>query len=527
MHFHSRVIALAALAPWIAISGCKREPGVERESQVTTAFPENARLMAKLDSAVPPPGFRPRHYRNPDTKEADATHVIALRTGGADRFILHQMPLDGGEPIVVADSAGVIPVFESHEAAKAYRDRVFPLDTSDSTSHDAIVAGYQAMAAEPLRVDLDALGDWISSGDSPPTPAAAARIWEVLAAANAMPSMAQMDPMGLAGLTENFNRGGVDTAVYRIVKLGMIVSGLAMEGLRGRVDATSWPTDTVVWSGAEEDLLRELMRRGIARLTPRLSAEAAQRDVTETWAKPSGATLEISMTSPRPGASVELPGPFPDEVEPGFTKFIDERIPPLDPTDRSRLPAGAYERYQRDREQYRRDLTAYRRLSVELSQRRRRSVELRFLVKNTGDQRAPQGLRVRLRVPAGLEIVLQGSDPRSPELPDELRPPSAYADPSVRRAPYRAALRPSSRETREKGSYDEVSRVSSTAGGTVVERPLFAIASHDAFALESVIVRWASWDAVRPFDVTAQIVHADTVLTELTQRIDVTVRRRQ
>jgi hypothetical protein len=375
-----------------------------------------------------------------------------------------------------------------------------------------------------MRVDLDAVGNWIQSGASPPPPPpVTAAAWEILEAANAMPPMVPLDPMGMYALAEN--HGTMDTASFALVMLGMKVSGLATERTRGGEDVNRWPKDTAVWSSTDEALLAELMRRGIDRFTARLSRAAAQRDVTETWRTPSGPKVQIVLVSPKDSAGVRLTGGLTDEIEPGFTTFIDARVPRLDPRDSSGITAAAYERYKRDREQYRRDLTAYRQLYVSLLQRQRRAVQLRFSIGNVGDRRA-DSLTVRLRVPPGLEVVLEGNDPFAPDSPDELRPPSAYADPSVRRKPYSAAYRPTFRELRQKGMYDAISLVSSSPdGGTTVERSPYSLPAHDVLTLDSFVVRWPTWEAVRPFDVVLQVLQGDSVIAELTRHVGVEVRR--
>jgi hypothetical protein len=276
-----RRLAIAAAA--VVISACGRDVPVT-ESRVPHTY-----RMDSLHPMLQPVTRAHRPYLAPQTGDPERTAVMALRLDKADRFVLAQEPEDGGQLIVVADSAGRIPVFASADEARSYRARVFPADSGGDAEANSIRAQMQALldGGGPIAVNLDAALEWAddtrSRGIGPPQ---AALVWDVLTGAGVAPARLQFDPMGMYALTEDFGRRDIDTTTFRIAMTGMKVGGLTSEVRRkgGGADTRSpFPEDSVVWSEGDRSLLREILARGIGELRARLSPEAAQTNVRATW----------------------------------------------------------------------------------------------------------------------------------------------------------------------------------------------------------------------------------------------------
>jgi hypothetical protein len=246
------------------------------------------------DTAMPRPiTRRERPYRDPRTNEPELTLVLSVQANGRTRFVLGQAPMGGGEMIVVADSGGAIPVFESEQEAEAYAARVFPLDRTSVDSADAAVGAFAELlaATAPTHIDFDAVRAWTASPTTSAVgPAELAVAWEVLAGADAAPAIAPFDPMSLVGLQEDLSRAGTDSAEIATIMTGMKLSGAASE-VRRRGDPTGgpskWPAGSDEFFGDDDRArLARILAPGIANFVRRLSSEAATRDVTSTWPGP-------------------------------------------------------------------------------------------------------------------------------------------------------------------------------------------------------------------------------------------------
>jgi hypothetical protein len=233
---------------------------------------------------------RERPYRDPRTNEPELTLVVSVLLENRKRFVLAQAPVGGGDLIVVADSSGAIPVFDTEHAADAYSARVFPLRPEDADSADAAVAAYAEVlaASEPTHLDLDAARAWAatpSAGDAGPVELALA--WELLAGADAAPALASFDPMSMVGLQQDASRERPDSAESTTLLLGMKLNGMVAEIRRkhgadgGRSEWPVWMEE--FWTSDDRARLADIIRLGVENFARRLSREAATRDVTTTW----------------------------------------------------------------------------------------------------------------------------------------------------------------------------------------------------------------------------------------------------
>lgn len=253
-----------------------------------TASPGQSVSIDPADSILIPERH-PRFYRGPDADNPNVTIGVSIQVGGRERFILAQTKIQDGPLAIVSDSSGLVPVFDSEREARDYIARVFSprLASTDSTAAAAASAYAEMLAqGETMHVDLDRALQWSKEPSSRSAgPVQLALVWEVLAAADAALPMAQFDPMSMPALYDQIRRGDADSTAARIAMTGMILSGITSEALRrGTNDDAPWPAGLdSVWTANENTLLARIIRTGIANLTSRLSAEAAKRDVTETW----------------------------------------------------------------------------------------------------------------------------------------------------------------------------------------------------------------------------------------------------
>ena len=240
-------------------------------------------LLAKL-----PPTKRIEHFRRDSGGQPQLTLTIGVRAEKT-RWILSQQPMDEGEMTIVADSAGLIPVFESDSAARAYARRTFPLDTANAGDAAAVAYARVLDQGGPMVVDLDRVRSWATNLRSPhPGPIELALTWEMLAAADAAPPIATFDAMGMGAIAQQVRGKTLDSASAQVILLGMKLNGIADEIRRKDPNPDPpWPTNSgAVWTPDDDALLAALLRRGIPNFTARLSEDAAQRDVTATWSRP-------------------------------------------------------------------------------------------------------------------------------------------------------------------------------------------------------------------------------------------------
>jgi hypothetical protein len=277
----------------VALAACRPDGESAAQAQQKSTF-----HIDSLHPMLQPVTRQHRPYKDAKTGEPEMTAVIAIRIDRADRFILAQEPGGGGPLIVVSDSAGRIPAFNSAGAAIAYRDSVFPIVADTADPEFAALRGQMQKLVDDagaLRVDFDAALAWARAPQSDHIgPAQAELVWDVLAGAAAAPMRLQFDPMGMYGLTENQKSGSIDSTSYRIAMTGMIVGGLMSEIRRKGGD------HDIPWCGTT----------AIAGRSPR-SSRAASRTSGRGWTSASALALgNVWMAQARRVPHIGAP-PFP------------------------------------------------------------------------------------------------------------------------------------------------------------------------------------------------------------------------
>lgn len=460
-----------------------------------------------------PVSRRERFYVDPATNEPELTIVVGVRIERSDRFVLAQFPADGGDLIVVADTARRILAFTSLDEAQAYAARVFP---GADDVHAQLLA---SMGVDAARVDLDGIRDWTREPQSSSIgPVQVALAWDVLAGAGAAPARVPFDPMGMYGLTEWLGRGEIDSTSFGIAMVGMKIGGFVSEARRreGPDSNGRFPDDESVWSAPERAMLAELLMRGVEDFGRRLSADATRSDVKETWPSPSPARFVVRLSG---NSDTELwlhpPADDPRELSARVASRVGQ------PAPRGSVSASAYSRYLKDRDDYTRDLTLYLRQEYRFEEAAHRVVPLDIAVTNEGDQRATD-VTVVFRIPAGMTFVKGDIQQFNHQTPDEPRQPAEYENPSVRRTPYV----PAERVLRAGSDFTDPGAVRQSDGSWTLERHVpNGIAAHDTHYAFGVFAQYPDWESVRPFEVGVEVRSAagDPVRAQL--RINATVVR--
>ena len=516
----SRVIVLSVLAVG-ATAACDSTPHTNRTS--VAADPADSIFI---------PARRLRFYRDPDTNEPAVTLVVSLQHGNTTRFILAQSRMHGDELAVVSDSAGLIPVFGSEREARAYIANVFPLDQSGAdTSADAIVAEYGKLlgSAGPLRADFDRAVAWAGNpAGRGAGPTQLAIVWELLAAADAAPPMAQFDPMGMVGLNERAQGNGADSLAARVTLVGMMLTGMVSELRRsGAGENAGWPASTrEFWTAENDALLARLIRTGIVHVTSRLSPDAARRDVTRTWPAPRAPQLVATfLGNGRTTLDVQLanPGPLsPQEID----DFVRGQLSNTTEPERAAVSAPARARYARDRDSYASDLRAYIQASRAHDDAARRIVRMRVWLTNTGDREATP-LSVRFHVPSDVVVVPSGTDRYGPLSPDEPLSPSSYESAAAARKRWDPRPRASYRERGETSMYNSRQQVAPGPGGTtLVEHPVVVIPGGEGGETGELMVQFRDWHSIKPFDIDVEILIAGRAVSTSRLHINASVRGR-
>jgi hypothetical protein len=510
----ARLTVLAVLA-----GACDRHTTPERHA--VSADPADAILL---------PERHMRFYRDPDTNEPAATLVVSLTFDGTQRFILAQAGVHEGPLTVVADSAGLIPAFDSERDARAYVARVFPLDTANADSYDAGVAAYAELLARsgPTPVDLDRALRWTEHPASRDVgPVALAMVWELLAAADAALPMGPVDPMSVAAFRDDTGSPEAAEAAAEVLTLGMTLSDIVGEAQRkGDEIDPPWPPGIAeIWSDAENALLARVLRTGIANMVARLSPDAAKGDVTETWPIPSAPQLTASFLSGGRDGSRDVTLYEPATwTEQQVDEHVTLQVSSTPPPERVSVSAAARARYARDRLAYIGDMREYTRVSRAIDDEMHRIVRMRVWLKNDGDREA-QPLSVRFHVPRGLLVVPSGTDPLPPLRPDEPLAPSAYEDPRAARTPWDPRPRPTYREAGRTSMYNTREQVAPGADGTtIIEHPVVGIPGHGGGEAGEIMVKFPDWRSVRPFDVDVEILLAGAPVATARLHVNATAR---
>jgi hypothetical protein len=470
-----------------------------------------------VDSLHPmlrPVSRRERFYVDPATNEAELTIVLGVRIDASDRFVLAQSPEDGGDLIIVADSARRILAFTSLDEARAYAARVFP-DAGDV--HAELLA---SMGVNDVRVDLDAVRGWTREPQSNAIgPFQVSLTWDVLAGAGAAPARLPFDPMGMYGLAESLGRGDIDSLSFGIATVGMKVGGFVTAArMSGPTSKDRFPDDESIWSAPERAMLADLLTRGIEDFGRRLSADATRSDVKETWPSPAPARLLVKLSG-NSNHELWLRPPSDDLGEPQLPAKVASRVGEAEP--RGSVSASAYARYLTDRKDYARDLSLYLRQQYKFENAAHRVVPLDVTIANQGDKRADD-VTIVFHIPAGMTFVTEDIRQFNYQMPDEPRRPAEYENPSFRRTPYV----PAERVLRAGSAFRDTAAVQLSDGSWTLERRVhYGIAAHDADHVYGVFAQYPDWQSVSPFEFGVEVRSStgDPVRTQL--RINATVAR--
>ena len=516
----------------LALAACTTRGDSGRRDSTAAS---RATAGAADDSLVPAVPRRKWFYRDPESGDPAVTLVFAVQVGGRQRFVLAQLRPDRGDEVVVSDSAGRIPVFDTKDSALAYRARVFPLEVSaqDSSSAESVAATYEKMlgVGGPLSFDLDAATRWAQRPEARGTdPRTLLEGWQLLAAADALPTPPQFDPMGMYALHDHVREE--DRAATELALTGMKLSGIVLldERARGPLTRTvSWPSDTIVWGAGDDARLARLMRVGVARFAARLSTDAAQRDVRATWPEPDPPRLTARFLGNGQSERADTLGYQALSTEAQLDSMARARVGgTLAPASyRGQVSDAALARYARDQKEYVAEWRDYQRIVERMEDEARRTLRLRIWVRNDGDRRA-DSVRVRILVPAGVTVVPSGSERFQPTTPADMPSALEYEKPGTKRPRATPRPRPSYREQGQRSMYNAAERVEpGPNGATLIEGLGFAaVGAHDGADLQAVVLRFPSWDAVRPFDLELDLTAAGAAPSTSRLHVNVGVRGR-